>query len=56
MLLIYRLMKLSSPKLNYLILFGAITLYIDIYLYIVPTTDPLAVTLLCNVSHLINDR
>ena len=45
-----RLMKLSSPKLNYLILAGATILYINIFFFIIPTTNPSTVTVLCNVS------
>jgi len=44
-----RLIRLSSPNLNYLIGGGAIILYIDIYFFIIPTTDPSAVVILCNV-------
>jgi len=35
--------------MNYLIGGGAIILYIDIYLIIIPTADPSAVVILCNV-------
>ena len=45
-----RLIRLTSPKLNYFIGIGAIILYIDISLSVAPTTDPKIVTILCNVS------
>ena len=44
-----RLIRLSSPNLNYLIGGGAIILYMDIYFFIIPTADPKAVAILCNV-------
>ena len=44
----HRLIRLSSPDLNYIIGVGAIILYVDIYLFIIPTTDHLVVTVLCN--------
>ena len=46
----YRLIRMSSPKLNYLIGGGAIILYIDTYFFIIPTTDPQVVTALCNIT------
>ena len=46
----YRLIRLTSPNLNYLICTGAIILYIDIYFYVIPSTDQKAVTVFCNVS------
>jgi len=33
---------------------GAIILYVDVYLYIIPTTDLHAVSILCNVRALKN--
>ena len=46
----FRLIKLSSPNLNYLIGAGAIILYVDIYLLVVPTTDQPTVQVLCSVT------
>lgn len=46
----YRLTHLSSSKLDYLIVGGAIILYIHIYFRLIPTTDPKVVVILCNVS------
>ena len=43
----YRLIRLSSPNLNYIIGVGAIILYVDIYLFIIPTTNPQTVAALC---------
>lgn len=51
-LLLSRLIRLTSPNLNYLIGIGAIILYIDIYFFVIPSTDKVAVTVFCNVSFL----
>lgn len=45
-----RLIRLGSPNLNYLIGGGAIILYMATYFFIIPTTDPQAVTALCNIT------
>ena len=45
-----RLIRMSSPNLNYLIGGGAIILYVDIYFFTAPTTNPHAVTVLCNLT------
>ena len=45
-----RLIRMSSPNLNYLIGGGAIILYMDIYFFIIPTTDQQALTVLCNAT------
>ena len=45
-----RLIRLTSPNLNYLIGIGAIILYIDISLSVVPTTNPEVLVVLCSVS------
>ena len=44
-----RLIRLTSPNLNYLIGAGAILLYIDVYFYVVPTSDQHTATIFCNV-------
>ena len=44
-----RLIRLSSPNLNYIIGAGAIILYIDVCFFIVPTTDRYAASILYNV-------
>ena len=46
----YRLIRLSSPNLNYLIGVGAIILYMNTYFFIIPTTNPKAVVALCNLT------
>ena len=43
-------MRLTSPNLNYIIGTGAILLYLAIYVMVIPSTDPTAVAVLCNVS------
>ena len=45
----FRLIRLSSPNLNYLIGAGAIVLYVDVCFYVVPTVDQVAATVFCNV-------
>ena len=45
-----RLIRMSSPNLNYLIGGGAIILYMDIYFFIIPTTDQQALIVLCNAT------
>lgn len=47
---LHRVVKLSSPILNYLIILGAVLLYVTVYLLIVPLTDIGAETVFCNVS------
>ncbi len=48
--LLYRLIRISSPKLNYIIVAGAIVLYVVVYLSVIPTTSRDALSVLCNVS------
>ena len=45
-----RLIRLSSYNLNYLIGCGAVILYMGIYFFIIPTTNPQAVAALCTVG------
>ena len=45
-----RLIRLSSPKLNYLIGAGAIILYADTYFTVFPTTDPMIVATFCTLT------
>ena len=47
---IFRLIKLTSPNLNYIIGAGAILLYVEIYILVAHTTDRTVVKWLCNVS------
>ena len=44
-----RLIRLTSPNLNYLIGAGAILLYIDVYFYVIPTSDQHTAAIFCNV-------
>jgi len=46
----HRLIRLTSPKLNYMIGAGAVLLYLGICVMVIPTTDQTTVTVLCNVS------
>ena len=46
----YRLIRLSSPNLNYLIGIGAIILYMNTSFFIVPTFNQHTVTVLCNIT------
>ena len=46
----FRLVKLASPKVNYLIVIGAIILYLHVVSLVIPTSDPVAVTVLCNLN------
>jgi len=54
LILICRVVRLSSPKLNYLIIAGALILYITLYLVVYPNngSNPFAFEVICNVSHL----
>ena len=54
-LITYRVVHLSNPKLNLLIILGAIVLYIDVYFFVIPTTNQTVVTVFCNVTNNIND-
>ena len=46
---LFRLIRLSSHNLNYLIGVGAFILYVDTLLFVIPTTNPKVVTALCNL-------
>lgn len=45
-----RLIRLSSPNLNYIIGLGAIVLYLNVITLVIPTTNPDFAAVLCNVS------
>ncbi len=49
--LLLRLIRLSSPNLNYIIGGGAILLYAAVYLTVIPTTDRDIISATCNVSN-----
>ena len=46
-----RLIRLTSPNLNYLIGAGAIVLYVGVCFYVIPTTSQIVATLFCNVGY-----
>ena len=50
MFYVYRLVKLSSPNLNYFIIIGAVLMYVSIFFYILPVTDKDVVLASCIVS------
>ena len=54
-LITYRVVRLSNPKLNFLIILGAIVLYIAVYFFVIPTTNQTVVTVFCNVTNCIDD-
>lgn len=45
-----RIVRLISPNLNYIIIVGAIFLYLSIIFFVFPTTNPILVTFACHVS------
>lgn len=45
----YRIVRLTSPNLNYVIITGALLLYASVILYIFPSTNEFLVTLFCQV-------
>jgi gamma-aminobutyric acid type B receptor len=45
-----RLIRLSSPNLNYLIGLGAIVLYLNVITLVIPTTNTLFAAVLCNIN------
>ena len=47
--ILWRLIRLSSPNLNYLIGIGAIVLYVDVYFFVIPSETQDAATVFCNV-------
>ena len=51
--LFHRLIRLSSPNLNYLIGLGAIVLYLNIITLVIPTTNTHFAAVLCNVIQFI---
>ena len=48
---IYRSLSSSRPQLNYIIGIGALMLYVDIYLSVMPATDRSTASVLCNVRN-----
>nr|CAA76688.1 metabotropic glutamate GABA-like receptor [Geodia cydonium] len=45
-----KLIRLSSPNLNYLIGLGAIILYFNVITLVIPTTDTVIAAILCNIN------
>ena len=45
----YRIIRLTSPNLNYIIISGAILLYVSVILFVFPTTDKSLATFVCQV-------
>ena len=45
-----RIVKLTSPNLNYVVLVGAFFLYSSIYFYVLPSREQLNSTVYCHVS------
>lgn len=46
----FRIVRLTSPNLNYLIVIGAILTYCTIFVYLIPTTNPDVYKIRCYVS------
>ena len=46
----FRLIRLTSPKLNFLIGVGAIILNINIYFFVIPVTNKDVVSVFCNLT------
>ena len=45
-----RIVKLSSPKLNYFIIAGAVFMYCSVYIHLIPSTDEVVNQVRCVVS------
>ena len=46
-----RVVKLSSPNLNYIVIAGVTLLYTSVYMYTITAQEALPQTLLCNVCN-----
>ena len=47
------MVRLNSPKLNYLMILGVIMVYLGCVVFVIPTVNPTAVSALCIVcTHL----
>jgi gamma-aminobutyric acid type B receptor len=46
----HKLIKLASPSLNYIIIIGAVMMYISGILYVIPGYDQITVSVFCNVQ------
>ena len=47
----FRIVRLTSPNLNYLIILGTILLYTTVIFFVFPTTDATYQTIFCHVSY-----
>ena len=47
----FRIVRLTSPNLNYLIIIGTILLYTTVIFFVFPTTDATYQTIFCHVSY-----
>lgn len=45
----YRLIRLTSPNLNYIIGAGAIIIYLVVFLTVIPVANQMLATILCNL-------
>ena len=48
-----RIIRLTSPNLNYFMIVGAFMVYFSVFIRVLPTTDMLAWEFICSVSLLI---
>ena len=46
---LHRVVRLSSSNLNYLIILGAVCMYLSVYAYLVPTVHISTVQIMCTV-------
>ncbi len=51
--MLYRLIRLTSPYLNLVIGLGALILYLNMFVHIIPSNDNVTEQWLCNVSVMI---
>ena len=52
----FRLIRLSSPNLNYIIGLGAVVLYLNVIILVIPTKEEDIAAVLCNVCWLNNSN
>ena len=44
-----RIVRLTSPNLNYLIIVGVVLLYMSVFFWVSPAKEEMEATVLCNV-------
>ena len=49
--LFHRVVKMASPNLNYVIIAGALLMFISVYINLIPTKDSAVVYAKCIVRH-----